>query len=72
MFNTFAVYGYWSHFIHPDDLIAEYRNRGKPWYVLKTEFEKTLTTFETYFPFVEPMKSVDMTKKYMNRIEFVA
>ena len=65
-FNAFAIYGYWSHFMHPDDLIDPERSRNKPWSQLKLEFEKMLISFEEKLPFVEPMRSVDMTKKYMN------
>ncbi|MBP6126021.1 MAG: DUF2194 domain-containing protein [Leptotrichiaceae bacterium] len=66
IFNAFAIYGYWSHFVHPDDLISTDRSQNKTWEQLKIEFEKTLTTFEEKLPFVNPMRSVDMTKKYMN------
>lgn len=66
IFNAFAVYGYWSHFMHPDDLISSDRSRNKTWSELKEEFEKILLIMEEKLPFLEPMKSVEMTKRYMD------
>ena len=66
IFNAFAVYGYWSHFMHPDDLISKDRSRNKSWVELKEEFEKVVVTVEEKLPFLEPMRAVDMTKRYIN------
>ena len=66
IFNAFAVYGYWSHFIHPDDLISKDRSRNKSWVELKEEFEKVIVSVEDKLPFLEPMRAMDMTKRYIN------
>lgn len=66
IFNALALYGYWSHFIHPDDVIAEDRGKDKTWRQLKSEFEKTIGEVNRYFPHLKSMRSSDMTNLYMN------
>ena len=52
--------------MHPDDLISKDRSRNKSWVELKEEFEKVVVTVEEKLPFLEPMRAVDMTKRYIN------
>lgn len=66
LYNAIATYGYWSHFVHPDDLISKDRSRNKSWAELKGEFEKILIDVEANMPFLTSMRAVDMTKKYAN------
>lgn len=64
--NALALYGYWTHFVHPDDVIAEDRGKDKTWKQLKTEFERTIGEVNKTFPYLKPMKASDLTKLYMN------
>ena len=66
LFNALAVYGYWTHFVHPDDVIAEDRGKDKTWKQLKAEFERTIGEVNKIFPYLKPMKASDLTKLYMN------
>lgn len=66
LINAMAVYGYWTHFVHPDDVIAEDRGKDKTWKELRAEFERTIREVNTLYPFLKPMKSSEMTNLYIN------
>lgn len=66
LFNAIAIYGYWAHFFHPDDVISNDRGKDKSWKELKIEFDKILGEVESNFPYLQPMRTSDMTKKYIN------
>ena len=66
LINAMAVYGYWTHFVHPDDVIAEDRGKDKTWKELRAEFERTISEVNALYPFLRPMKSSEMTNLYMN------
>ncbi len=51
IFNALAVYGYMSHFVHPDDVISDDRGFGKDWNQLYHEFEKVILEVEKRFPY---------------------
>lgn len=66
IFNAIALYGYMSHFVHPDDIISEDRGFGKEWAEILKEFENMILEVEKRFPFLEPNTNIELTKKYMN------
>lgn len=66
IFNALAVYGYMSHFVHPDDVISDDRGFGKDWNQLYHEFEKVILEVEKRFPYLEPSTDSGLTQKYMN------
>ena len=66
LINAMAVYGYWTHFVHPDDVIAEDRGEDKTWEELRAEFERTIGEVNALYPYLQPMKSSAMTNLYMN------
>jgi len=39
LFNAIAIYGYWTHFVHPDDVISDDRGMNKTWKEIKLKFE---------------------------------
>lgn len=66
IFNAIAVYGYMSHFVHPDDIISDDRGLGKDWSQLYKDFESTILEVEKRFPYFEPSTNSGLTQKYMN------
>jgi len=43
IYNSLNLYGIFSHFIHPDDILDPHRSGGKSWSVLFKEFESILS-----------------------------
>lgn len=66
MFNAIGIYGYMSHFVHPDDIISDDRGFGKDWEQIFKEFEKMILEIENRFPYFEPTRNSELTQKYMN------
>lgn len=66
MFNGISLYGYVSHFVHPDDIISDDRSFGKDWEEIFEEFEKMINEIEKRYPYLEGMTSSTLTKNYMN------
>jgi hypothetical protein len=44
--NSVTTLGYVSHFVHPDDVLDERRNRGEAWPELLKSFDRFLTTLD--------------------------
>lgn len=66
IYNALAVYGYYSHFIHPDDILSEDRGYGKDWEQLLREFENMLEEIDINFPYLEPTLNYELLEKYKN------
>lgn len=66
IFNAIAIYGYMSHFVHPDDIISDDRGFGKDWSQLYKEFEAMILEVEKRFPYFEPSTNSGLTQKYIN------
>lgn len=64
IYNALALYGYFSHFVHPDDILAEDRGYGKDWEQLLREFEGMLGEVNENFPQLEPKLNYELLDKY--------
>lgn len=66
LFNAIAVYGYWGHFVHPDDVISDDRGKNKTWTELKQEFDKVIWEVQANLPYLEPIRASELTQRYIN------
>lgn len=66
LFNAIAVYGYWAHFVHPDDVISDDRGKDKTWNELKQEFDKVIGEVQANLPHLESIKTSELTQRYLN------
>ena len=66
LFNAIAIYGYWTHFVHPDDVISNDRSMNKSWSELKQEFDKLIGEVEANHPYLEPIITSELTQRYIN------
>lgn len=66
LFNAIAVYGYWAHFVHPDDVISDDRGKNKTWTELKQEFDKVIGEVQANLPYLEPIRASELTQRYIN------
>ena len=66
LFNAIAIYGYWAHFVHPDDVISNDRGKDKTWNELKKEFDKLIGEVEANHPYLEPIRASELTQRYIN------
>ncbi|WP_339019645.1 DUF2194 domain-containing protein [Fusobacterium animalis] len=66
LFNAIAIYGYWTHFVHPDDVISDDRGMNKTWKELKQEFDKLIGEVEANHPYLEPIRASELTQRYIN------
>jgi hypothetical protein len=66
-YNSINIYGVYSHFVHPDDIIDPNRSKGKSWNDMRSDFEKQLQTLNTNYPWLRPMTNTEASyeiKKY--------
>lgn len=66
IYNALAMYGYFSHFVHPDDILSEDRGYGKDWEQLLREFEGILGDLNENLPYLEPTLNYQLLEKYLN------
>lgn len=64
IYNVLALYGYYSHFVHPDDILSEDRGYGKDWEQLLREFERMVGNIEKNLPYLEPTLNYELLEKY--------
>lgn len=65
IYNGIAGYGYFSHFIHPDDIMDKERGQGKTWGYLSQSFEEIFHRMNTDYPVLKPVIQSDMTRDFM-------
>ncbi len=61
--NIAGLYGVYSHFIHPDDILDEERGGGKDWESLFSDFCEKLSLINAYFPQLRPMTSAEAAQQ---------
>lgn len=66
IYSALGIFGYYSHFVHPDDILSEDRGYGKDWEQLLREFEGMLVDIEKNFPDLEPTLNYQLLEKYRN------
>lgn len=65
-YSAIAVYGYCSHFIHPDDIFDLKRGFGKTWDELRDKFENYVREINMNFPYLESQRQMDLVQNYKN------
>ncbi|MCC9621925.1 DUF2194 domain-containing protein [Thalassospira sp. MA62] len=62
--DAVANFGLVSHFIHPDDVLDEYRSKGKGWGSMKESFAGLFEMLYTTYPHLEGLSQYDAYRKY--------
>lgn len=62
--DAVANFGLVSHFIHPDDVLDEYRSKGRGWAEMKQSFEGMFETIHETYPHLEALTQYDAYQKY--------
>lgn len=62
--DAVANFGIVSHFIHPDDVLDEYRSKGKGWGIMKESLEGLFQTLYAKYPHLEGLSQYDAYRKY--------
>jgi hypothetical protein len=73
--NTATLFGTFSHFIHPDDILDKVRSGGKSWNVLSKQYSQMLLDVKTKYPWMKSMtasESADALKVYSNSKVFIS
>lgn len=65
IYSALATYGYYSHFVHPDDILSEDRGNGKDWEQLLREFENMIGDIDKNLPYLEPTLNYELLEKYL-------
>lgn len=66
--NVATTHGFFSHFIHPDDLFDPERNEGKNWSELYEGFSGKLARVESTFPWMTPSASTEAGVRVSNTL----
>ncbi|MWC30041.1 DUF2194 domain-containing protein [Paenibacillus sp. MMS18-CY102] len=61
--NAIGTLGVFSHFVHPDDVIAPDRNQNKTWDQLYREFTEYLKDTNDQFSWLRPMTATEATNE---------
>ncbi|MEF3307899.1 DUF2194 domain-containing protein [Paenibacillus sp. GYB004] len=73
MANSITLFGFFSHFIHPDDLLSEDRNNDMSWEELYEGFSSMLERLDRVYPWLRHSTSskaaVDMEEVLTSRVE---
>ncbi len=62
--DALANAGIFSHFIHPDDLLDPYRNKGYRWPDLNVELDRHLNKIYETYPFLKGVTAQEAKKLY--------
>ncbi|WP_079525578.1 DUF2194 domain-containing protein [Solibacillus isronensis] len=65
--NAITSHGYFSHFIHPDDVISEDRSKGG-WTNMYEEFQQFIGDVHTRYPWLEALTATDSALKVANTL----
>ena len=58
-----GLYGVYSHFVHPDDILDPERNGGKDWESLFSDFCNKLNLINEYFAGLRPMTAAEAAQE---------
>ncbi|ANC78640.1 hypothetical protein ABE65_018290 [Fictibacillus phosphorivorans] len=67
--DALANAGILSHFIHPDDLLDPYRNKGFKWPDLNVELDRHLKNIYETYPFLKGVTAQEAKKLYLSYSE---
>ena len=57
--NGLGLYGVFSHFIHPDDILDKDRGRGQDWKTLFEDFGKILSDIDNNYAAIRPLRATE-------------
>ncbi|PYI53834.1 DUF2194 domain-containing protein [Paenibacillus flagellatus] len=66
--NGITMYGVFSHFIHPDDLLDERRGDNLSWENLYREFTGMVSRLDSAYPWLRPMTSTQAAAEVKNLV----
>ncbi|MDT3700460.1 MAG: DUF2194 domain-containing protein [Thermincola sp.] len=66
MINGITMHGFFSHFIHPDDILDNSRSNGKTWSQLLKEFDKFSQQVFDDYPWVRGMTASEGANEMIN------
>lgn len=66
MINGITMHGFFSHFIHPDDILDNSRSNGKTWSQLLKEFDKFSKQVFDDYPWVRGMTASEGANEMIN------
>lgn len=69
IYNGISMHGIISHFIHPDDVLNEERNAGKPWEELIVTYEDIWKDLYDKFSWLQALKISDAATELEKMIE---
>jgi hypothetical protein len=67
--DVLANVGIFSHFVHPDDLLDAYRNKGQDWEELKEGLKQNLKRIYNAYPFLEGLTAKEAKQKYLSYMD---
>ncbi|EKN69246.1 hypothetical protein BABA_11046 [Neobacillus bataviensis LMG 21833] len=73
--SSATMFGSFSHFIHPDDVLDEERNRGDHWNVLSKQFSQMMHDVKKNYPWMSSMtasESAEILKDYSSAQVFIS
>jgi hypothetical protein len=73
--NNATIFGAFSHFVHPDDILDKERSDGKNWGELSKEYDKMLEDVKVKYPWMKSMTASDSAaslSSYLNAKVFIS
>lgn len=73
--NGATLYGAFSHFVHPDDILDEERNENKRWADMSANYSKMLKDVKGKYPWMKSQtasKSTESLRKYQDAQVFIS
>ncbi len=71
IYNGINLFGIFSHFIHPDDILDPYRSRGKSWSELSKEFDTILSEITGNYPWLRSFTATPAGEELRKYLECV-
>ncbi|MDO3411581.1 DUF2194 domain-containing protein [Saccharibacillus sp. CPCC 101409] len=66
--NTLTSYGFFSHFVHPDDVLDSERSSGLNWEGLYSEYATIVSRLQEKYPWLEAKTSVEAALDMKNML----
>ncbi|MBC7332877.1 MAG: DUF2194 domain-containing protein [Actinobacteria bacterium] len=70
IYNGANMPGVFAHFIHPDDILDERRNKGKSWTILYEEFSSILSEVDSKFGWLRSRTISEASAELVKFLEF--
>ena len=74
IYNGINLFGIFSHFIHPDDILDPYRNQGNSWSVLSKELDSIMSEVSASYRWLRSFTATpagEELKKYLESVPHI-